>query len=242
MFRKLTSIFMLALAGLLVLSACAPAGAPTPAQPHTIAVTGSGLVYGKPDIATAQIGVQSRDSDPAAAVKLTNTKLEAVLAALKALGIEEKDIQTTNLSVYVQSEYDPLTGAQKDTVIYVAENTLNVTVRDLAKAGDVLGQAVAAGANTVYGLSFSVSDPTALTAEARTQAMADAKNRAQQLAQAAGLTLDQPLTITENTSFTPPVYKSYDAVRLDSAAGSSVPVQSGQIQFSVEVNVTYLVK
>ncbi len=243
---KLTTVIMVALLGLLTLSACgAPAAASgtSQEQPHTISVTGNGVAYGKPDIATAQIGVQSRNADPAQAVDDANTKMNAIVTALKGLGIDEKDIQTTNFSVSAQQDVDPETGKVKDTFTYVVDNTVSVTVRDLSKVGDVLGKAVGAGANSIYGVNFSVSDQSALEAAARDKAMADAKARAEQLAKAAGVTLDKPMTISEYSSGPIPYTADYkSAPALGVGGGGPVPVSTGQIQVNLQVSVIYIIK
>ena len=245
MSRKMTfvSVSLVALLGLLALAGCAiPSTASnSEPQPHTVTVTGNGIAYGTPDVATAQIGVQIRDSDPAKAVGDSTDKMNAIMAALKELGIEEKDIQTTNFSIYAQQDYDPETGKPKDTFTYVADNTLTVTIRDLSKVGKVLGEVVKAGANNIYGVTFSVDDPAKLEAEARDKAMADAKVRAEQLAKAAGVTLDVPMSITE---YIPgPIYP-YVVAREAAVGmgGGEVPVSSGQIQISLQVSVTYIIK
>lgn len=240
---QIAIVGLIALAAVPALSACgslAPAGTATTEQPHTINVTGSGVAYGRPDIAVAQIGVQTRHADPAKAVAGNTEKMQAIMAALKGLGIDEKDIQTTNFSVYAQQNYDDK--GQPTDLTYVVDNSVSVTVRDLTKVGDVLGKSTAAGANTVNGVSFSVSDQSALEAQARDKAMADAKARAQQLAAAAGVSLDKPLNISEYSSG--PVYA--DSVKLQSGmgggGGAPVPVSTGQIQVSLQVSVTYIIK
>ena len=241
---KLISIVMSAGLGLAMLSACAtpPAQAQaTPSQtPHTISVTGSGIAYGAPDIAVAQIGVQSRNPEPTAALNDANAKMAAILAALKDLGVADQDIQTSNFSVYAQQDVDPQTNQSKGTITYVVDNTVSITVRDLTKVGDVLGKVVSAGANNIYGVTYQVSDQSKLEAEARDKAMADAKARAEQLAKIAGVTLDQPMTINEYTNVPAPAAKMDFAA---SAAGAgSVPVSAGQIQVNLQVNITYIIK
>jgi uncharacterized protein YggE len=262
--RSFTLGSMLALAaiGMLTLSACAsPALAqttgpativasapatilpPTPAaptdQPHTISVTGSGTVLGTPDIATAQIGVQTRDADATKAVAANTTKMTAIIAALKAQGIAEKDIQTTNFSVSAQQDVDA-NGQPKGTMTFIVDNTVDITVRDLTKVGVVLSASVDAGANNIYGVSYSVADHSALEAQARDAAMADAKARATQLAKDAGTVLDAPISISESISNGPTPYFARDAVPgVASAASAPVPVQSGQISVQIQVNVTY---
>jgi len=239
---KFTSILLAALIGLLTLSACATpaAGGGAVEQPHTISVTGSGVAYGKPDIAIAQIGVQTRDENPGRAVSENTEKMNAVIAALKELGVEEKDIQTSNFSVYAQQNYDT-NGAPTDYT-YVADNTVSVTIRNLSKVGDALGRAVAAGANSIYGVSFTVSDQSALEAEARDKAMADAKARAEQLAAAAGVTLDQPMNISEYSYGPAPMAAAVRSFGVGGGGAGPVPVSTGQIQVNLQVSVTYIIK
>ncbi len=247
MFRKtlLIGLLLLATLGLFVLSGCAvPAQAqPTSETPHTISVTGSGIAYGAPDLATLQVGVQSRHGDAGLAVDENTRRMNAIVAALKELGLEEKDIQTTNFSVYPQQDYDPQTGQPTGQVTYIVDNTVSLTVRNLSRVGEVLGKATAAGANNIYGISFGVSDPASLEAEARAKAMADAKARAEQLAQAAGVTLDTPMTISEYLSGGPIPFALDNAVLAEGrGAGAPVPVSAGQLQITLQVNVTYVIR
>jgi uncharacterized protein YggE len=242
--HSLLSVLLLGVMGLALLSACAaPAAAQTgvPADtPRTITVSGAGVAYGSPDIATAQVGVQTRDPDPGKAMEDNNAKMDALIAALKALGIADKDIQTTNFSVYAQQDYNPQTGETLETITYVVDNSVNITVRDLSKLGDVLSGAVQAGANSVYGISFSVENQSALEQTAREQAMNDARARAEALAKLAGVTLDVPLSISENLSGGQPVYVARDMAA--QAGGSAVPVQTGQIAVNLNVTVSYIIK
>jgi uncharacterized protein YggE len=240
---KPVSVLLLAAIGMLVLSACAAPAADAadgiPADtPHTISVTGSGTAYSAPDIASAQVGVQTRNDDPAAAVSANTEKMTSIIAALKAQGIEEKDIQTTNFSVTAQQEYDPQ-GQPTGKITFIVDNMVTITVRDISKVGAVLSAVVDAGANTIYGVSFSAADQTGLEAQARDKAMADARARADQLAKAAGVSIDTVLSISENISGGPiPYYAARDAV----AASAPVPVQGGQIQVGIQVQVVYIIK
>lgn len=253
---KSVSVLMLVAVGLMALSACAaPALAATgtvpvanaaaqptttPAdQPHTISVTGIGAAYGTPDTGSAQIGVQTRDTDPTKAVSANSAKMTAIITGLKAQGIDSKDIQTTNFSVSAQQNNDPQTGLPRGPITFIVENTVVITVRDLTKVGQVLSASVEAGANNIYGVSFSVADQSGLQAQARDKAMADAKARAQQLAKDAGVTLDAPMSISENFSGGPIQYaKSFAG---NAAPAADVPVQTGQVQVQLEVNVVYLI-
>jgi uncharacterized protein YggE len=243
---KPVSVLLLAAVGMLALSACAAplanaADGIPPDSAHTISVTGSGIAYSAPDMATAQVGVQTRDTDPAAAVSANTAKMTAIIDALKAQGIEEKDIQTTNFSVSAQQEYDPQ-GQPTGVITFVVDNMVTITVRDISKVGPVLAAVVDAGANTIYGVSFSAADKTGLEAQARDKAMADARARADQLAQLAGVSIDTVLSISEsiNSGPIPYPYMAYEA--RDMAASAPVPVQGGQIQVGIQVQVTYIIK
>jgi hypothetical protein len=244
MFRnaRFISIAVVAALGLVTLSACAtPVASPAAEQPHTISVSGNGISYGKPDIAIAQVGVETRGPDPAQVVGDNTTKMNAVIAALKKLGIEDKDIQTSNFSVYAQQNYDA--DGKPTDYTYVADNIVSITVRDLSKVGDTLGQSVGAGANSINGVTFTVADQTALEGEARDKAMADAKARAEQLAKDAGVTLGAPMSISENSAVTPIPYSlNVRDVAGSAAAQAPVPVSGGQIQVNLQVNVTYTIK
>ncbi len=245
--RPLKTTASLMLLALSLMTAAACAAAPAAAQvgtpegtPRTITVTGSGIAYGTPDIASIQIGVTTRGTDPGQTVSDNTTRMQALIAALKGLGIDEKDLQTTNFSVNVQQDYNPQTGQALETIRYQVDNTLNVTVRDTNKLGEVLSGAVDAGANSIYGVSFRVADQNALEGQARDLAMADARHRAEQLAAAAGVTLDVPLTISEYAGQAQPLYYARDLAV--APASEAVPVQNGQIQVNLQVNVTYTIK
>lgn len=239
-----TSVLLLSVVVVgMALSACTtPVTVSTAPQPNTIAVTGNGIVYGQPDMAMVFIGAETRNVDPAKAVDDNTAKMNAIMAALKELGIEEKDMQTSNFSVNAQQDYDE-NGQPKGTFTYVVNNSLTVTIRDLTKVGQALGKAVGAGANSINGVSFSVNDPAALEAQARDKAMADAKARAEQLAKAAGVTLGAVSSVSEFTSGPIPFEaKGFAADAAQAGGGGPVPVSSGQIQVNLQVNVTYLIK
>lgn len=252
---KSVSVLMLVAAGMMALSACAapalastgtapvanvPAQATTtPAdQPHTISVTGFGTAYGAPDTGSAQIGVQTRDTDPTKAVSDNTVRMTAIISALKAQGIDPKDIQTTNFSVSTQQNNDPQTGLPRGPITFIVDNTVVITVRDLTKVGQVLSASIDAGANNIEGVSFSVADQTALEAQARDMAMADAKARAEQLAKDAGVTLDAPMSISENSSG--PIAFTRNFAAAGAVPSAAVPIQTGQEQVQLQVNVVYL--
>lgn len=251
--NKKSIVFALVVGLSLVLSGCAgaalaqaetPTAAPVVAgpatQPRTLTVNGSGKVYLTPDIAYITIGVHTEDASAITAVSNNNEQAGSVIAALKGMGVAEKDIQTTNFNIYPQQEYDQ-NGKPTGAIKYVVDNSVYVTVRDIAKIGDVLDGVVKAGANTISGIQFDVADKTTALSEARKAAVSDAQARAEELAAAAGLTLGPIQTISEYTSGGPqPMYDRVAAPMASAAA--SVPVQPGQMLLTMEVNLVYEIR
>ena len=169
------------------LSACSASVQLGQTQPRTISVNGNAQVILAPDIAYVSIGVHSEAKTATEAVASNNTQTQAVIDAIKAQGVDAKDIQTTNFSVYQQEKFAP-TGESLGT-FFMADNTVYVTIHDITKIGDILDAAISAGANNIYGITFDVQNKEAALATGRDQAMADAQAQAEQLAKAAGATL-----------------------------------------------------
>lgn len=235
--RTKTMLFVI-LGLALVLSACAPAGQPSQEASRLLSVTGSARVDVRPDIAYISIGVQTENADPAEAVAENNRQSQAVVAALIAQGVEEKDIQTLGFNVFPQDEFDP--EGKRIGTRFVVENTVSVTVRDLDTIGELLGAAVDAGANTIRGVQFDLADKAAVIAEARKQAVADAKAQAEELAAAAGVTLGEVHSLNYYNAYPVPVYDN--KVAYGAGGGSSVPISPGQLTFTVEVNINYTIR
>ena len=204
---------------------------------HTISVTGTGRILVKPDVADLSLGVsisrlRAKDSEAAAAEAMAS-----VIAALKAAGIKDEDIQTATLSL--NPEYDWSSNTQRLTG-YRTDNIVMVTVRDIAKVGDTLDAAVEAGATTVNGLSFRLNDQKPVETQARDAAMSDAKTKADALAKAGGVNITGVASISEVSAPIPtPIMYAADAAA--GLAKSATPVQPGQITLEVTVTVTYLI-
>jgi uncharacterized protein len=229
------SVLVLALA----LSACGTAAA----QPHTLNVSGYGTVSLTPDIAYIYIGIHTTDPDLAMAVGTNNTQAQALVDALKKAGIDGKDIQTSNFSVYTNGNngYDKNTGQPTTSgVYYSVDNTVYVTIRDLSKLGKMLNTAVSSGANTINSISFDVADKTAAMAQARQKAMVNASSLAAELAKNAGVKLGDIQNISYSDNNFPMAY--YGMGGSAAAPNASVPIQPGQTQISVSVSVTYTIK
>lgn len=236
----ITTAIMLAA---ITLSACGPTTLVTnPAPPQrTLDVTGTGMVNMTPDIAYINIGVQSEKDTATAAVADNNTQTQQVIDAIKAAGVSDKDIQTSNFSIYPNTQYDPQTN-QKIGTTYVVNNTVNVTVRKLDQLGDMLDAAVKSGANNVNSVQFDVSDKTPALQQARAQAVKDAQSQAQQLASESGVTLGDIQTISFVNTIPTPVMDTFGKGGGAAFAAPSVPIQSGQMTLTVTVSMTYVIK
>lgn len=232
-----------ALAGVLVAAMAAPgttvrAADDTATREHHISVDGTGIVKLKPDVADVSLGVSvQRDRAGAASIDAAED-MAAVIAALLAAGIAEDDIQTTTLSLDTVYDYDR---EPARIVGYLATNIVSVTIRDLDNAGTIIDAAVDAGANSIGGISFRVEDPGAVEMQAREQAMAAARAKADVLADAAGVAITGVISIIETSSPIPmPMYYAEDAM----AAGriASTPVLTGNVDVTVHVAVVYSIE
>ncbi len=221
------------------LSACSASVQLGQTQPRMINVTGNAQVILAPDIAYVSIGVHSEAKSAAEAVASNNSQTQAVIDVIKGQGVDAKDIQTTNFSVYQQEKFAP-TGESLGT-FFMTDNTVYVTMRDITKIGDILDAAISAGANTIYGITFDVQDKEAALATGRDQAMTDAQTQAEQLAKAAGVTLGDVQSINYYSSSPSPIYYDNKAAGMG-GGGASVPISAGQLTLTASVSVTYGIK
>ena len=217
--------------------ALAQSTAPGGSLDHTLSVSGTGIVYVKPDIADISLGVTVRrntakDASAAAAASMTK-----VIDAIKAQGVKDEDIQTTSIGLNPAYDYS---GNNPRLIGYDASNTVEVTVRDLTKAGPVIDAATEAGANVVNGISFRVADQSAVEDQARTAAMNDAKAKATTLAAAGGVTITGIIAISELSAPTPTPYP-YAVAGVAADARASTPVQGGNVELTVTVSVVYAI-
>ncbi len=229
------------LAFALVLSACGPAVVSQGAQPatRTLNVNGLGSTFLTPDIAYIYIGVHSEGATASEVVAANKVQTNAVLDALKKAGVDEKDLRTTNFSIWPSQQYSP-EGTVTGT-IYMVDNTVYVTVRDLDGLGDLLDDTIAAGANSINSIQFDVADKTVAVKEARAKAVEDAKKQAQELADAAGVKLGeiQNISFYDNSPY--PIFEGKGGGG-GAMAESAVAIQPGQLTISVSVSITYDIK
>ena len=197
----------------------------------TITVTGSAVVTLEADYAQISVGVSTSAKTVDEASKQNAEAIHTVIEALKAAGVKEDDIATSNYSVHAEYDYSSL-GGQKLSG-YNVNNQLNVVIRDMAHIGATLDKATAAGANNIYNIQFLSTKADAAQDEATAYAVQDAMRRAKLLAEAAGLQLGNIVSISDSTGGYAVVTRSYKST-LDAAAGNSILPDDA----SVSANVT----
>lgn len=217
----------------MILALALPAAAQEAVTGRTITVTGFGSASGAPDVAYISLGVQFNDADPTAAFNRVNTGIAAVREAMLEMGIDERDLQTSGFNMWVQEMYDP-SGMATGNRTYNATNMLNITVRDISRAGDVITAGINAGANMINSLNFNISDPSGLAQEARVEAVADARARAEQLAGLLGLTVGDVVRIDESVQGA-----ALPEARFAIGAGMGGGVSEGTLAVNVQVTITF---
>lgn len=218
-------------------------------MPHEISFSGAGKAVVKPDIASVSFGVTAQAAKSQDAVNQSNTKMNAVIAAVKAAGVDEKDIRTTSYNLSPTYTYPDSTrgiyyGGSGVISGYQVDQQVEVKIRDFSKINTILDTATASGANTVGSLYFTVDDMEKVKAEARKEAIREAKKKANAMANQSGLKLGKLISVSEGYSPMPYTYdKAAESIGMGSAAPSVAPqVQPGQQEVMVSVNLTYQVR
>ena len=215
----------------------APALAQT-MPPPAISVTGEATVSVAPDQAQIDGGVTSDAKTAREASDANNAAMGKVLLALKGAGIDEKDYQTSRLSLQPQFATPSKVSERAGIVSFRASNRVTVKIRDVTKVANLIDVLVGAGANDIGGINFTVTQASKHLDEAREKAIADARRKAEIYAKAAGVTLGDPISISEETGSPGPLFRSKVAAPM--AAGA--PVAQGEETLSVTVNVSWAIK
>ena len=205
---------------------------------NVISVSGSGTAQVTPDRVSFNVGVQTVEDTVDAAVNQNNSKVAAVVAALKKAGATDKDIRTANFYINPQQQYNNQ-GQLPRIIGYQVSNTIYVTRNDVASAGKLLQAAISNGVNQASGLSFEVSDPSKGRDQGLQAAFNDARAKASVLAQAAGRTLGRALTIAEGTRAEIPRPMPMAKGMAMAEAVSEVPVESGSQSMNYTVSVIF---
>ncbi|MEM8539918.1 MAG: SIMPL domain-containing protein [Pseudomonadota bacterium] len=207
-----------------------------------ILVTGTGSVSIEPDMAIVSMGVTMQEKTSRAALDANTQAMADILAAMKAAGIDESDLQTSNFSIQPQYVYPKSnsSGDQRPRIDgYIVRNSLTVRIRDLTTIGDVLDASVSLGVNDGGNLVFTNDDPKAAISEARAKAMKDAIEKAETLTNAAGVDLGDIFEISEQSHRNRPMPIAEARMMAVAAESAPVPIAAGENTYQVSVNVTF---
>lgn len=212
-----------------------PGDSSSPPIAQGITVVGTGRITGEPDTLRTTVGVEVERDNVDAALSAANEATQRVIDAVRGAGVSQEDLQTTEFSV--EPRYDHPHEGPPVLRGYVARNLVEVKVRDLERAGEVLTAATEAGGNDarVHGVRFSLEDNQALLEAARERAFEDARSRAQQYAELAGRELGSLVSLSEHLS-TPPPAEWLEGGAVAETSARAVPIQPGQQE--VEVRAT----
>ena len=216
-------------------------------EPFEVTLAGEGKVSAKPDVARINATVFTQRPLLKEAQEENSRKSEAVVAYLKNQGVEDKDIKTTGYNIYPQYSYPrpcygticPVEEDVPKIVGYQVRNSLEITVRDLAKAGGILSGLVNAGVNEVSGINFTIDQPDALRAEARKKAIDDASAKAEKLARDLGQRLGRIVSFSESGGFPPPIFLGRAEFDGKGGGGAEPAIQPGENEVIVNVSITY---
>jgi uncharacterized protein YggE len=206
-----------------------------------ITVVGLGKASLTPDVAQINVGTEISANTVSEAKAEVDRHIEAILAVLREMGVADKDIQTSQYSIYYERE--PFYAVEREPGqeaqgAYRVSNMLNVTVRDMTQIGEILDAVVEAGANQMYGVTFTVSDTQKWESEAREKAMTDAQARAGELARLAGVELGEVLSVSEVVGGSP----SPMAFAVVERAAGGGGISPGELEFSTQIQVTFAIR
>jgi len=210
-----------------------------PAQVQGISVSGTGEASGAPDLALVELGVSAEGKTVKEARDTAATAMNDVLDALKGDDVAEKDVQTRQFRI--EPEYEYPDGTQ-ELIGFRVTNIVEAKVRDLDRVGEVIDDVAKAGSDIVQvqGLSFTIEKPEDLRAQARQEAMADARARAEGLAELAGVKLGKPISVTESAVAPPTAFR--EAAPMGQGGGEATPIQAGELEVSVTVDVLFAIE
>lgn len=212
-------------------------GEPAPYE-HTILIEGEGKAVGKPDIATISMGTESKGDDVASAQAANNAVMTKIIEQIKALKISEDDIQTSGYNVYENTNWNPETN-EYESKGWIVSNYLTVKVRDTSKLSTVLDLAGQNGITNISGPTFTVDDTTSLNAEARAEAIEQAREKAETVAAALGLKIEKAIGYSE---WSPTNYFDYGygmGGSIEKLEAGAPPIEVGSTEVAITVSVTY---
>lgn len=221
-----------------------------PSSFRSFSASGDGKAVAIPDVAQFTFSVLTQGGKDLGVLQKENTtKVNRALGVVKAAGVENKDIKTEQYSVEPRYQYSNCSPVLLDSgkpcpppeiVGYTVQQTVSVKVRDFEKVGQLLGEVVQSGANSVSQLSFTLDDPTSAQNEARAEAIAKAKAKAKSIAKAGGFRLGRLLSIEEG-GYPDPIYKySLGAESFGGPSAAPAPaIEAGSQEVNVTVTLRY---
>ena len=228
--------------GVTTMAACAQdntAGYTVPADSTLLSVSAQAEAKRVPDVATISAGVVTQAADANAAMRANAVQMDKVMAAIKAAGIADRDVQTSGVNLnpqyhYTENQPPRITG-------YQANNTVNITVRDIGKLGKILDALVAVGANQINGPSFDIDDKKkdAGYDEARRAAVEKAQARAEMYAKTLGVRVRRIVSISEGSGFRPPMPMPMMAMAKMERDSAAPPIEPGESTLSVNLDVVF---
>ncbi len=211
-------------------------GAPQPRRP-TLTVTGEGSASAVPDMATFSTGVVSEGKTAREALDANNAAVAATIAAIRAAGVEAKDVSTSGFSVQPQYASTKKDGVETSHIAgYEVRNTVSVRLRDLGGLGGLLDQVVSAGANQLGSVQFGFAEPGKLEDAARVAAVKDARRRAEMIAEAAGLRIVRVVSLNESGGPMPP---PMPVMAMRAMKADSVPVEAGESEVRASISAVF---
>ncbi len=234
--------FILVGAAALMLTGCGDVGSGVAGQyqqyPPSVSVTGIGTATGIADMAVISFNIDVSNIDAGDAVDEATELAEGAIEAAVEMGISEEDIETVGYSIYLEEEYDYNTYEYTGENLYHLTHSFTIKVRDIDQAGDILSALVRGGATSVGGINFTISNRDELIVEARENALIQAKETAEQLAEGLGVSLGDPISVSEWVDY----YGGYDTYGYggyDDYYYESPPISPGNSSVTMNVSVSY---
>jgi len=211
-------------------------------QQQGIWVSGEGKVTAVPDLATLSLGIQAQAATVVEAQAQAAEAMNKVMAALKDNGVAEKDIQTQYFNVSQRTQWDEIMG-EEVVIGYQVSNMVTAKIRDIDNAGPIIDAVATAGGDLtrINSMNFSIDDPSVYLDKIREEAMADAQDRAEQLARLAGVKLGKPIYISESSYVPSPISRVYEGGMVAPAAPAPTPISPGEMEITLNVQVTYAI-
>lgn len=243
----LLALGLIVVAGLAVVRRGEGPSLPAGYMPDTITVYGYGEASAQPDVAYVQLGLNMMGPDMTQVVAQNTERIAQIKEAVKAAGVTEGDIQTASYNVWPEDRYDPTNGMPTGERIFHADNMLTVKVRDLNRVSEVVQAALDAGATSLSGLTFGVADFQTLELQARERAAQNARERAEAMARGLGVTLGEPVLVTDSGSggygyYPPSGGYPYPTPVPPYGMGGMPPYTPGQTTITVALTVVFDIK